>query len=187
MKLIFQMFALVASAALAACSASPDAVSATDDAHAGHAHMEAHTVKPGAAVQFSYTIDGTLSVGAFTDVVVGMDHAYSGETVTVSASATEGLDVLSSSAEKRFDTASAFAEPWRIAIRPSHDGVHYLTLTAVVDDPSGAPDARVQSIRIDLGGKTIPTDPAGKPTLTGSEDGQVAVLRASETIESADR
>lgn len=174
--------ALTAGLLLTACAASDPVIATADMKPVQSQHLH-QTVKPGAALGFSHTVDGDLSVGSYSDVLIRIDEGYEAGRLTVLATGSASLDVLASSNRLSRDLSAEAATPWRIAVRPGHDGLHYLTLQAeVTDGASGQTSARVQSIRLDLGGK-MRDELAGKPDIQQlGEEGAVAVLRADETI-----
>ncbi|WP_298912891.1 hypothetical protein [uncultured Algimonas sp.] len=169
---------------LAACSsATPEAEHRAAHDHTAHSHDGA-TIKLGAPVAFAHTVDGDFSVGTYTDIVVSVSENAGTGAMDLSASGTDDLDVLGSTASLTIgDLGADDPTAWRIAVRPNADGVHYLNLFAQVR--GGAEDGltRAHSIRIDLGGgSAAQTD--NKVTVM---DGQrVVVMEAEETIEQAE-
>jgi hypothetical protein len=168
----------------AACAAPKTSTQSHDHAHAADKSGVFKTVKPGAALQFSHQIDGVLSVGAYTDVVIQVADSYNSGSLSLSASGSEALDVLSSSAEMSRELAPGQAPTTlRVAVRPTHDGVHYLNVMGqVADAEAGSSMSRAYAVRLDLGGKTVDTV-AGKPNIKMQGDKPVAAFQAVETIE----
>lgn len=171
---------LLASVFLMGCSASQADIQASsliaDDSVKSDAHA---TVKPGAAVQFGHKVEGQFSVGQYSDIIV--TAIGDNQALSLSAQGTENLEVGSISALTFIEGETP---SWRISVRPKTDGVHYLTLFGIAK--SGIRDlenARVQSIRIDLGGDGPELNAAQKPTVVESENGAVAVFKAEETID----
>lgn len=141
------------------------------------------TVKPGAALQFSSSIDGVLSAGSFTDVVVTITPDETSGLLQATASGTEGLDVLDSHARLTHDMADG-AVAWRIPVRPADDGRHYLNImatTSSADHLQGS--ARSFSVAIDPGGESKLADDAMKAAVMQDASGdRLAVMDAEETI-----
>jgi hypothetical protein len=140
------------------------------------------TVKPGAALQLSSQIEGELTVGAYTDIVITIAPSYETGLLQATATGTDGLDILASSAQLNHDMATGRAL-WRVAVRPNDDGLHYLNIVATVSGlPSGEPTARAFSIAIDPGAKSEPRDTVTKPIIVEDGSENLAVFDAEETI-----
>jgi hypothetical protein len=140
------------------------------------------TIKPGAALEFSAKIDGTLRAGSYSDVEITITPGYNTGTLTAEATGTEGLDVLGSSDRLTHDMASG-AAVWRVTVRPSDDGLHYLNIMARVSElTSREPAARAFSFAIDPGTKSEPQDAANKAVIIQSGEQSLAILDAEETI-----
>jgi hypothetical protein len=147
---------------------------------AGGAHTHGmKTVKPGAALTFTHEFDGEFQVGAYSDVIISFDDQYRSGQVKLIASGSDSLDVLSSTARKTMSVGSG--EDWRVAVKPHHDGVHYLNIIGQVDS-NGLSAVRTHAIRIDLGGKTQDPVTAGKAELRTIGQEQLAVFEAQEEI-----
>ena len=151
-----------------------------DHHHDGQAHMEHRHGKTSAPVQFGHKVEQAFTVGRFSDVIVTAQG--DGVSLSLSANATPGLEVGSIT---ELPQASGEAPSWRIAVRPTSEGVHYLNLFGVTDQRAkDLSDVRVQSIRIDLGGQGKEINASQKPIMIESETGGVAVFKARETIRS---
>lgn len=140
------------------------------------------TIKPGAALEFSAKVDGELRAGSYSDVEIIITPGYDTGMLTAEATGTEGLDVLASSGQLSHDMATG-AAVWRVAVRPSNDGLHYLNIMARVSGlTSGEPAARTFAFAIDPGAKSEPQDAANKARVIQSGDQSLAILEADETI-----
>lgn len=140
------------------------------------------TVKPGAALEFSSQIDGDLIVGTYTDIEVTISPAYTAGMLQVTATGTEGLDILASNTQLSHDMATGRAV-WRLAVRPKDDGLHYLNIMATVSGlPTDEPTARAFSIAVDPGTKSEARDDGNKPTIVETDSENLAVFDADETI-----
>lgn len=143
---------------------------------------EVATVKPGADLQFTSHIDGTLVAGTYTDVEITITPAYAGGQLAATANGTAGLEVLSSSARVTHDMATG-ALKWRVAVRPVDDSLHYLNIMATVDGlPQDDPSARAFAVRIDPGTKSNKTDDPSKGTIIQSGEDSLVVFDAEETM-----
>lgn len=143
---------------------------------------EVATVKPGADLQFTSQIDGTLVVGTYTDVEITISPAYSTGQLTATANGTAGLEVLSSNENVTHDMATG-ALKWRVAVRPIDDSLHYLNIMATVTGLAlEEPNARAFSVRIDPGTKSKKTDDQTKITVIQSGEDNLAVFDADETM-----
>ena len=169
---------LFASFLLIGCSSSQAELHSASSGSAEPVRSEvASTVKPGAAVEFGHKVEGQFSVGQFSDIIV--TAMGDNQALNLSAQGTENLDVGTITALS-FDEGEA--PSWRISVRPKTDGVHYLNLFGIAKSGErNLENARVQSIRIDLGGRSADLNEAQKPTVIESENGAVAVFEAEET------
>ena len=174
-----------------ACAASEPAMQTKAAAAAAHTDVKTGhhnaTVKPGAALQFAHSVEGTLSVGAYSDVALTVIHDYDAGALTLEASGSDSLDILSSTARMSAPLSSSQAPvQWTVAVRPTHDGVHYLNLRGqVTDAATGLSSTRVHAVRLDLGGKTVDVSSA-KSEVVMQGDQPVAVFDAVETIRDTD-
>lgn len=140
------------------------------------------TVKPGAALQFSSLIDGELVVGAYSDVEITIAPGYDAGLLQATAQGTKGLDVLASSAQLSHDMSTGQAV-WRVTVRPSDDGLHYLNIMATVSGLElQEPTARAFSVVIDPGTKSEPRDDGSKPSIVQSDTENLAIFEAEETM-----
>ena len=171
---------LFASVFLMGCSASHPEMQARTAPVSNQVKTGAvSTVKPGAAMEFAHKVEGEVVVGQFSDIIVTAEGDV--EALSLSANGTDNLEVGAISA---LSFGKGEAPSWRISVRPKTDGVHYLNLFAVAR--TGIQDlekARIQSIRIDLGGEGPDLNADQKPTIVQSDEGAVAVFKAEETSE----
>ncbi|MEL6687462.1 MAG: hypothetical protein AAFP97_07555 [Pseudomonadota bacterium] len=148
--------------------------------HDGQANMADRHGKPSAPVQFNHDFQASFSVGRFTDVIVtaaGNDQ----QTFSMVANGTPDLEVGKVTA---LPVTRGEAPRWQISVRPTTDGVHYLNVIGMTESGDiGFTQARIQSIRIDLGGSSKSFNAAQKPVLAERAGRSVAVFQAKETIE----
>lgn len=166
---------------MAGCTGASDANLSTVSKKTSTSSQTA-TIKPGAALGFTATIDGDLRAGAYSDVEIVISPGYEAGTLTAEATGTDGLAILGSSARLSHDMADGPAV-WRVTVQPSDDGLHYLNIVATVSGlGSGEPAARAFSFAIDPGAKSAPRETANKATILQSGDQSLVIMDAEETI-----
>lgn len=178
------MTILGSSLLLTACAGSvtDSEMTSQTEAASSQTHNDHYaTVKPGAAITLSSEIDGTLSVGTYTDIELTLTSGHSAGTLQATAKGTPGLDVLQSNSSLNHDMSTGRAV-WRVAVRPQNDGKHYLNIMAITFGGDVQDErARAFSIPLDLGGKTV-SDSAEKLNLIEDETGKLIIFEAEETI-----
>ncbi|MEO1405053.1 MAG: hypothetical protein AAFV54_01000 [Pseudomonadota bacterium] len=106
----------------------------------GHSHDGAShsaTAKPGANVRFETELREPLSPGDAGALEVTMIEGHSSGIMTVTASAGEGLDMLTTIDEATFDVADGDTHSWTVYFDTETEGKYYLNLRASVKTPIG--------------------------------------------------
>lgn len=167
---------LTSALVLSACAAAP---SADTEAHTDKTHSHMATVKPGAATSLTHTVDGDLQVGRFTDVVLTLSHDYDTGTVIMTPSASEGLELLSNAPHTVLASSTNGASTWRVAVRPAHDGEHFLSVQATASQDKRS---RVHTVRLDMGGKSDTSSDQQKPSVIQLNGQTASAFEAEESI-----
>lgn len=176
----------IAAAALAGCAqgapaeradASPDAPEAsekqTDQTHA--------TVKPGAAISFSHTFEGPLTVGQEGQVMLTISEAYISGVMNVEVIVDDGLSVFGSSASKILQLSGGPDHTWPITFSAVQNGVQYLRVRAVADIDGQPSSARSYAVRIDVGDTSDASAQKAKSTTKMPDGEAVIMMEAEET------
>ncbi len=142
------------------------------------------TVKPGAAVSFSHTLQDKVGPGQNGSVDLRVSEGYEAGTLTVETSGTEGLNVFGSQVTQSFSMDAGDTHDWSVSYSADTDGVYYLNVTATADSGDGLVMSRAYAVRIEVGDMALAKPAAKNGELEMSEDGvPEIVMEAEETIE----
>lgn len=178
-------FAILAGAALTACSQSKAPEPAVFDRPTIKLAPPIATVKPGASVTFSHSDVKPVQIGENGAVVITVNEGYPSGIMTLQASAQNGLAVFGASTTLRADMADKTTHEWRVDFQGETDGVHYISVVAEVAPKGGVVETRAYAVRIEVGDWQAAQAKISAETVTEMmPSGESAViLDAQETIQ----
>lgn len=141
------------------------------------------TVKPGAGVSFTHTVNGNESARSGV-VDLQVEEYYLAGSLMLEASGEDGLSVFGATRNQRVDMASGVMHAWSVNYEAEQDGVYYLNVQATAE-PEGQPmSMRSYSVRIEIGDFVPGAEKARNGDVTTTADGDlIIVMEAEETIE----
>jgi len=141
-------------------------------------HHHGH-VKPGANVTFKTELREALSPGDAGALEIVMTEGHRAGQMRVTASASDGLEMLTTIDEATFDLSTGDTHNWIVYFDTETAGKYYINLHARVDTPIG-PLMRSYAAPVIVG---KPEPKAESASLEQSADGEmVVVMEALETI-----
>lgn len=160
---------VVGTTALMACAA-PEAQTPKNEV------QSSYTPKPGASVQFSSQVPGKMDVGRFHAIELEFTETYQDDDLSVSLTASEGLNLFGGIDVKVFDMKQGPVHEWDVDVSADTDGIYYLD---VFVEAQGEP--RVFSVKLEIGDVDSDMRDSAKTSSGKIVDG-VRVLEAEETI-----
>ena len=141
------------------------------------------TIKPGAAVDFEFTVTGGKAAGENGAASISIGEVYESGTLRVVATGSDGLEVFGAQRSAEFDLAEGPFHTWPVSFRAEADGVYYLKVMATVDAPGASGLSRASGVRIEVGDNPVLAQKANQGRTQQLEDGRMAIIMdAEETI-----
>lgn len=173
--------AIAAAALIAACAAEKPA---NDIAAAAGRENAAAGVdgarKPGAAVDISAVQRAAVDPGEIGVLEVTFAESYAGGTMTVTATGSEGLEILPPEPRTTMAMGDLKDHRWDISFRAAAPGVYYIDLSIAASEAGGAPEMRSHSVRVTVGDAAAAAKPAAPATTIDGEP--VVIMEAEETV-----
>lgn len=163
--------AFAAAALAAACAAEKPA----DDIAAAVSER-----KPGAAVEISAVQRAAVDPGEIGVVEFTFAESYAGGSMTVTASGSEGLEILPPAPKATMAMGDKRDHKWDVSFRAAAPGVYYVDLLITAAD-GGAPETRSYSARVAVGASSSSAKPADQSTTIDGEP--VVIMDAAETVD----
>lgn len=177
--MLARIASLAAAFGLAACGSPPPveaAKLANDTALNGYQ-------KPGAQVRISGELREALNPGDAGAVEVTVREAYDSGTLTLRATTSDGMSILTTNDEIRFDMAGTDTHTWTVYFDTEQEGRFYVNILADVETAFEA-SSRAGAIAVQVGkgagsgpalskGMELGTDERGEPVI---------MMQAEETI-----
>lgn len=176
---VSKSIALASMLALASCSleeSKPQLDSAHSSADDTHYHA---TVKPGANVNFTTSLQEPLSPGDVGTLQITVTEGYKSGTMRLTATAGEGLELVTTIDETIFDVSNTDTHTWEVFFDTESAGKFYINLHARIETPIG-PIARSYSAPIIVGTPAPKTQNTSSLSTTTGE--RVVTMEAVETI-----
>ncbi len=174
--------AIAAAVLIAACAAEKPAneiVAAADD-EMGAAGVDG-VRKPGAAVEVIAAQRAAVDPGEIGVVEVTFAESYDGGTMTVTATGSEGLEILPPEPKTTMAMGDKKDHRWDISFRAATAGVYYIDLSIAAAEAGGAPEMRSHSVRVTVGEPAAAAKPATQATTIDGEP--VVIMEAEETVQ----
>ncbi len=173
--------AIAAAALIAACAAEKPAneiaSAATEKAAAGDQGAR----KPGAAVEVTAAQRAAVDPGEIGVLEVTFAESYAGGSMTVTATGSEGLEVLPPEPRTTMAMGDKKDHRWDISFRAAAAGVYYVDLSIAAAEAGGAPEMRSHSVRVTVGDVPAAAKPATQATTIDGEP--VVIMEAEETVQ----
>lgn len=173
--------AFAAAALAAACAAEKPA----DDIAAGGAEKTTAGAvserKPGAAVEISAAQRAAVDPGEVGVVEFTFAESYAGGSMTVTATGSEGLEILPPAPKATMAMGDKRDHKWDVSFRAAAAGVYYVDLLIMAAEAGGAPETRSYSARVAVGASAASAKPADQSTTIDGEP--VVIMEAAETVD----
>ncbi len=141
------------------------------------------TIKPGAALQFTHTIQDKVSPGQNGSVQFTMRESYPGGVVRVEANGTEGLEVFGSAVTQSFDMTETGEHVWSVNYRAQGDGLYYLNIVATAEPDNRPAMMRAYSVRLEIGDITQAKLTPPQADVVTRPDGRRAVVMKARDVD----
>lgn len=185
MKLI--TLAIFAVGTLAACSSQQDVSEGLADDHnhhveaeGGHGHT-ASTIKPGPDISISTALRAPVAPGNTGALEITFKESYPSGRMTVKASTSEGIALITTIDETEFDMANSDEHDWTVFFDTEDAGRHYVNLWVAVETPFGRLTRRSAAV-IQVGSGSAGPKNVQLKTEPGPEGEPVIRMPARETI-----
>ncbi len=175
--------AAIAAAAglIAACAAEKPAKDLATAAASEKAAAGDHGArKPGAAVDVTAVQRAAVDPGETGVLEVTFAESYADGTMTVTATGSEGLEILPPEPATTMAMRDKSAHRWDVSFRAGAAGVYYVDFTITASERGGAPEMRSHSERVTVGDGTAAGKPATQATTIDGEP--VVIMEAEETV-----
>ena len=173
--------AIAAAALIASCAAEKPAndIAASAGGEEGAA-VVGGARKPGAAVDVTAAQRAAVDPGEIGVLEVTFAESYAGGTLTVTATGSEGLEILPPVPRTTMAMSDKKDHRWDISFRAAAPGVYYIDLSIAASEAGGAPEMRSRSVRVTVGDAAEAAKPAAQTTTIDGEP--VVVMEAVETV-----
>ena len=176
-----QTAATLAAAIIAGCVAEKPAKDITPAAGGEKAAVAiAGAGKPGAAVDVTAVQRGAVDPGEIGVLEVAFAESYADGTMTVTATGSDGLEILPPEPKTAMAMRDRKDHRWDISFRAAAAGVYYVDLAIAASQAGGAPEMRSHSARVTVGDAAAAGKAVSKATTIDGEP--VVVMEADETV-----
>ncbi|MEM1087640.1 MAG: hypothetical protein AAGH90_07920 [Pseudomonadota bacterium] len=141
-------------------------------------------IKQGADIVIESSVAGSAAAGENGTATLSVIEPYSGGTLTLVATGSEGLNVFGAETTAQMDMSQGGPHSVRLDYSADTDGVYYINIVTTASLPDGSEDNRAHAVRVEIGDWESVVEKQKSAQVELSADGEaVVIMEAEETIE----
>ena len=169
-KLMLSTAILAGASACSGRNANPPVAAAPDGIQAKNLSEPSgqRTVKTGAGLRYSYRMATPVAPNASHSVTIDIAHSYSGGTLSLTATADDGIKLATARANMQLSRGNKIS--WTIPFTTSGNGLYYINMIGTVSAADGSVQSRAYSVRVEVGDQSASQKPAVKEVILPAQE-----------------